>query len=636
MDYRELEELLGYDRPRYGDCHDAADPEILRRLSANDPAIQSLDAYFHDDRTAENHDWAKGLGLAISKSTHLRSLSIYDSPDGDGDDDDDDDDVQPPRTQYQYGWLSLFMGLAENRSIGDFSLYGFHHSRMDVFKTLAPFFEHNRNLHYIGIRECWYLGDRVPSLISALKQTHGLKLIDFSYNELEDSIAADLINALRSIPGLHHLLVLDLGGNKIGQQGCRALRELLRHPSCKIQCLDIGNNHLDNVCMDILYGGLVTNNSIKCIDIHRQKFVTASGWGVFFGLFPNSVCSLETIHAYRNDIGDNGVISLGDSLATSRKMKRIDLRNSHSITLLGWRGFSEGLTSPLCPLLELDISNCEITEEGAIAIASALGDNASLEKLDMSSNRSITSSGWIACFHLMRQNEIRLKQLDLSDNNIDDEGATMLVTILDKMSALDSFSLCEMTSVSSVGWQEFADVVNPNISSSKLRVLSLGKSHNAPPIDDSVIICFADALIGNTSLTTLSFSGYGLSEVGQRALANALCDTSSLVNTFLSNHTLQSTFYHRDLQSLLDMNECENKFEVARKKILASHFGDDDACRRIFAPMPFPTLPTALSWIGRDRREYSMMYNFLRGMLFDGDIIDGMRSTSGGDSFMLS
>ena len=151
-------------------------------------------------------------------------------------------------------------------------------------------------------------------------------------------------------------------------------------------------------------------------------------------------------------------------------------------------------------------------------------------------------------------------------------------------------------------------------------MLRLGNPYNTPPqIDGSVIICFADALIGNTSLTALSLCGHQISDVGRRALANALCDTSSLVNTFNSNHTLQSFSYRSslngDLQSLLDMNECENKFEVAREKILATHFGDIGACvRTIFAPMPTPTLPTALSWIGRDRREYSMMYHFLHSM----------------------
>ena len=273
MDYRELEKALGYVFPDFRDedgtdAAAAADPEILRRLSQNDPDIIQLMVACYDDRIANNRNWAKEVGLAISQSTHLRSIMIevenryyYDS---DGDDAVADDPPPP------FGVPSFFMELAENRSIKDLFLDGFYHSHMDVFKTLAPFFEHNHNLRSIRMDTCWQLRKRIPSLISALVNTAGLKFICISKARLDDSIAADLINALQSMPGLHHLLVLDLGGNKIGQQGCRALRELLRHPSCKIQCLDIGNNHLDNVSMGILCGGLVLNTSIKFIDIHSR------------------------------------------------------------------------------------------------------------------------------------------------------------------------------------------------------------------------------------------------------------------------------------------------------------------------------------------------------------------------------
>ena len=66
MEYRRaVEEALGYHLPRYGDCHDAADPEILRRLSENDNHI-----------IANNRTWLEEVGRVISKSTLLRSLSI--------------------------------------------------------------------------------------------------------------------------------------------------------------------------------------------------------------------------------------------------------------------------------------------------------------------------------------------------------------------------------------------------------------------------------------------------------------------------------------------------------------------------------------------------------------------------------
>ena len=378
--------------------------------------------------------------------------------------------------------------------------------------------------------------------------------------------------------------------------------------------------------MDILNGGLVTNNSIRLIQIERQKFVTTSGWGVFFDLFSNSACSVEKIHACHNEIGDDGAISLGDSFVTNSRIKRLNLNSSRSITQVGWQGFSKGLRSPNCSLLELDIARCGINDEGALAVASALVGNTSLEILNMSDNWRISSSGWIDYFYIMRQDEIRLAELNLSNNNIDDLGVTMLVTILVKMSALDSFCLCRMTSVSSDGWREFADVVNPIISSSKLRVLELGGGVSPPPeIDASVISGFAYALIGNTSLSEFYFGGYELSGADRRAMVNALCDKSSPNKTFGSNHTLISFSYHRfywdntdeykDLRSSLVMNgRCKNKARVAREKILAIHLGDDSACVRIFAPMPTPMLPTALSWIGRYRKEYSMMYHLLHSM----------------------
>ena len=283
MDSQAVEEGIGYEFSNYAaEHHNSATPETLRRLSQNDPDILCLDVDFYDDRIADKWGWSKELGRAISKSIHLRLIRIaepsHDEDDYD-DDNDDDDDPNPPRHRLPpYGLPSFFIGLAENRSIEDLDLGGFNHSYLDIFTTLAPFFECNINLRSISMRTSVLLRDRVPSLISALVKTVGLRSIDISENRLEDSAAANIINALRSMPGLHHLVELHLGGNRIAQHGCAAIRKLLRHPVCKIQCLYIEGNNLDDVCMDILYGGLVSNASIKRMNIDQLRFVTSSGW----------------------------------------------------------------------------------------------------------------------------------------------------------------------------------------------------------------------------------------------------------------------------------------------------------------------------------------------------------------------
>jgi hypothetical protein len=136
---------------------------------------------------------------------------------------------------------------------------------------------------------------------------------------------------------------------------------------------------------------------------------------------------------------------------------------------------------------------------------------------------------------------------------------------------------------------------------------------------DDVVICFLDALTGNISLKSFWFHGYNMSDRGRSGVANTLCDKSSIMSTYSSNHTLESfgvENYHNnpDLRSSLVMNYGKNKMEVARRKILLHHVGDVDACVRVFAPMAVLVLPMALSWIGSNRDEYSMMYWFLLTM----------------------
>ena len=145
------EGAIGYVLPDFRSFRDAADPEVLRRLSQNDPDIRILVVRFDEELIADNRDWTKEVGLAIGNSTHLRTLWI-EVPYNDDDDDDDDDDGHgdpPPPMELQV--LTCFMDIAENRSIKDFQLTGFHHPDTDIFKILAPFFEHNHNLRSISM-----------------------------------------------------------------------------------------------------------------------------------------------------------------------------------------------------------------------------------------------------------------------------------------------------------------------------------------------------------------------------------------------------------------------------------------------------------------------------------------------------
>jgi len=102
------------------------------------------------------------------------------------------------------------------------------------------------------------------------------------------------------------------------------------------------------------------------------------------------------------------------------------------------------------------------------------------------------------------------------------------------------------------------------------------------------------------------------------------------MDTYTSNHTLKEIgdYYSEEigdkLYPYLELNENEDKAEVARQKILQSHFStDDDMATNIqeFLDMELKMIPTAISWIGRPTRHdwkgmnvsgLSTMYNLTR------------------------
>jgi hypothetical protein len=179
------------------------------------------------------------------------------------------------------------------------------------------------------------------------------------------------------------------------------------------------------------------------------------------------------------------------------------------------------------------------------------------------------------------------------------------------------------------------------------------------PLGDDVAVALANALKGNKSLTRLMFNPDDLTPVGWSAFSKLLCDTSSVSNTYHSNHTLQTIGYsilqrsnypqaRQDLEQLLALNGLTDK-HAAIQKILKYH---PDLDVGPFLGDERKLLPLVMSWFERvsrqqaersesarfrgivesvsaeeiQNRQLSTMYNFVRGM--PDEAIDGYRSYS--------
>ena len=479
------------------ECHLATvDDATLSRLSSsasandNDRAITGLDVWFvdNDERYHRHEDnWYKELGGAIGSSQQLRMLRIRDTA-----------------VENVFHTRSFLKQVATNRSIEHFSLRGvLCFSEFEVFRVFAPFVAYNQNLRSIEfVSHRWDLTG-INDFISVLAQSKTIRLENISLvsTAMGDHTTACLFYALSSISGFCRLRNLNLDGNKIGRAGCKALGGFLANENTNLLCLNLSNNNIDDQCMDDLTSGLKKNNTIKVLDLNYLGQVTPDGWRAFAAYL--TICSLDRLGLRGNRLGGGGAMSFGIALDINNamKLKCLSLSGVKSVTTTGWRVLSTGLCS--MAIEELHLCQANIDDEGAVTMVSAVAKTKQLKSLHMG-NKSMTSAGWIQCFRLLSDSDIRLEELHLRGNNMDDMTAAIFVELLvAKNATLKYLDLSSSESISSACWIRCFQLLLGS-KSNNLKTLVL--DHNE--IDDDGARVLVDLLSENYSVSTLSLRGH--------------------------------------------------------------------------------------------------------------------------------
>jgi len=308
------------------------------------------------------------------------------------------------------------------------------------------------------------------------------------------------------------------------------------------------------------------------------------------------------------------------------------LKYNRSIKCLDFNGFnlSEGrlfsmMTSFLksnSMLHKITVEDCEFGVEGARQLSLAIGDcSKSLNELSIDSNEmvngqvvdiittlsvhpqlerlsfaimNIGSNECAALSTLLRYTATKLKSLNLYRANIDDEGMEVLVGGLGHHKCQE-LNLGSNRSITIRGWTALSTLLETT--DSKLETLNV--EYNT--IGDEEALVFAKALSSNSTLKLLGLKNNGISAEGWEPFSKLLCDTSSINDTYLSNHTLLSFNRYNlppsgasaGLLGTLSTNGSENKQKVAMAKILLNHSHFD---MEPFFEWEFKILPLMVKW----------------------------------------
>ena len=315
------------------------DEEILNRLKQNDPSIEKLDIRFNtddeDEFDANDIDWEEEGISAISKNTHIKSLSIEMWPSGAVDANASEENVK------------LFLqAVSNNRSIRHFTVNGDDVDSGDMMELLSPCFQHNDVLSFQV--NYFHLTSRSVSLMgNALSKGRSLrkfKLENIDGNGDDQDAATAFAAAVIKTKSLQSLDMRFVKSNNWRS----LLTPLLNSTDSVLEKLVLRNSNIDDEGLTGLVGALGNNSSLRELRIGENESITKAGWVSLFGYLGNPISLLEHVDLTGQRsyvigatyiITDDLAYALARAICTNTKLKRLNLTNNYSIKPAGWRTF---------------------------------------------------------------------------------------------------------------------------------------------------------------------------------------------------------------------------------------------------------------------------------------------------------
>eukprot|EP00984_Skeletonema_dohrnii_P019208 scaffold9129_cov78-Skeletonema_dohrnii-CCMP3373.AAC.1 len=322
-----------------------------------------------------------------------------------------------------------------------------------------------------------------------------------------------------------------------------------------------------------LLGGIARSKSIQYIGIYN---LNNDGFTAIIRAL-HSISQLEGLSIHEsNSVGPDGWNELRFLLDSGvSKLKQLCLRGNNYIGNAGMGILSNGLRGIGSSLKVLRLIDISIGNEGLLTVVQALQNCTSLDLETLQLNRNNFSSaeaGLGSLSNWLQRDEVNLEHLGLGGCRINDEGLHALVE--GAANHCEELHLGGNDSITATGLSYLSDSIRSH--SCRVKILHL----YIMSIGDNGLEVLARGLADNKSVRNLGLNFDDVSDTssGWIAFSRALCDTSSVNSTYLSNHTIcdiwdeddGETIPHQSIFKYLRLHEQHPQY-AARCKILMSH-----------------------------------------------------------------
>ncbi|KAF9936962.1 NACHT, LRR and PYD domains-containing protein 13 [Mortierella alpina] len=214
------------------------------------------------------------------------------------------------------------------------------------------------------------------------------------------------------------LVELDLSENHLGHTAVHSLQQIMvrreKDKACNIRRLNLSNNEINDVgCISI--AKLILGTFVTHLDLSFNKI---SDWGAstILASFESNEVALKDINMEANPLSFAGGVDICKILVLPQsRITTLDLRGA-KVTDVGVPYLAEALKSHQCPIVSLNLYDCQLTDTGILKLAIMLCVNKSLRVLGLGCN-CIGNAGILALSQGLCLNR-HLEELDLSENDV--------------------------------------------------------------------------------------------------------------------------------------------------------------------------------------------------------------------------
>ena len=275
--------------------------------------------------------------------------------------------------------------------------------------TLAKALNCNNVLEQLWLRGNVLGVDGAAALLTSLQNVSTLRILDLSYNNISSRSADGIAAVINSNQFLEQLW---LDGNMLMTTGVVIIASVLKKHS-SLRVLSLSNNEITEDAAEeisaivnsntFLQGLLLCNNQLKSIGTCR---------------IVKSLKFLHILQLTNNYIDATAADELALTLFNCRCLKELYLGNNNLETT-GAVKICEALKI-IQILRVLSLNNNNITTEAASEICNVIGTNINLDILLLGGN-SLQTTGVLQIADAVKNNNLTMQLLSLSDNNVDEQ-----------------------------------------------------------------------------------------------------------------------------------------------------------------------------------------------------------------------